>query len=144
MHRFDLLLAGLLFGLGLTVSGMVNPAKVLNFFDVFGHWDPSLALVMAAALLVTAVGYRIAWRRGRPVCAAAFDLPPRRAVDARLVSGAAVFGVGWGLAGFCPGGVLPALASGQSAPWVFFTALVTGMCIARAVDRLRSEDKRHG
>jgi uncharacterized protein len=100
------LVTGLLFGAGLTISQMINPAKVLNFLDLggiaTGSWDPSLAFVMAGALAVTAVGYRLAWRRARPLFAQAFQLPTRKDLDARLVTGSILFGIGWGLAGICP------------------------------------------
>ena len=102
------LLSGLLFGAGLTISQMVNPAKVAGFLDVAGDWDPSLALVMGGALTVTAICYRLTMRRGAPLLASDFRLPTAEDVDARLIGGAALFGVGWGLAGFCPG---PAIAS---------------------------------
>src|SRR5664279_4557442 len=102
------LVSGLLFGLGLTISGMVNPAKVLGFLDVAGHWDPSLAFVMAAAIPVAAVGFAMARRRTVPLQALAFSGPTTSKVDVKLAAGAILFGVGWGLAGYCPG---PALAS---------------------------------
>ncbi|PJN95274.1 permease, partial [Amaricoccus sp. HAR-UPW-R2A-40] len=96
-------LVGLVFGLGIAVSGMINPAKVLNFFDVAGSWDPSLAFVMGGAVLVAFVGYRLVLGRPRPLLDPHFHLPKASAIDARLVGGAAIFGVGWGIAGFCPG-----------------------------------------
>src|SRR5262245_25695566 len=101
-------LIGLLFGLGLVVSGMINPAKVLNFLDLFGTWDPTLAIVMASAVAVTFIGYRLARRRNRPLLADRFHIPEALAVDRPLLLGSAVFGVGWGLAAYCPG---PALAA---------------------------------
>lgn len=122
---------GLLFGLGLLVSGMADPAKVQNFLDLGGAWDPSLAFVMAGAVLTTALGYRLVLRRPRPLLAEAFQLPTRRAVDGRLLLGAALFGIGWGLGGFCPG---PALASlGLAAPGTlaFLPAMLAGMALAR-------------
>ena len=108
------LLSGLLFGVGLSLGGMTRPAVVLGFLDVFGQWDPRLLFVMAGAVITTAVGYRLVLRRRQPWLAASFQLPTSRRFDARLVGGAAVFGIGWGLAGYCPG---PALASlGAAAP----------------------------
>ena len=129
------LLAGLVFGLGITVSGMINPQKVLNFFDLAGHWDPSLALVMAAALATTAIGYRLILRNPAPVFDTSFHLPGKKLVDRPLILGSLVYGVGWGLVGYCPGGLVPALGLGRLEPWVFFIALVAGMAAARLVIR---------
>ena len=132
------LLAGILFGLGLAVSQMVNPAKVLGFLDiaaawqpVAGGWDPSLALVMAGALAVSAVGFRLALRRPAPVFGAAFDLPRMTAIDVRLVAGAAIFGVGWGLVGFCPGPAFASLVFGLPRSFVFVAAMVAGAWVYR-------------
>ncbi len=128
---------GLLFGLGLIVSGMSNPAKVLAFLDITGRWDPSLAFVMAGAVLVSAAGYVLARRRRRPVFADAFDIPTRRSLDLTLISGAVIFGIGWGLAGLCPGPALTLLAvvPGQAA--IFVAAMLVGMLLVRLVPRLR-------
>jgi uncharacterized protein len=131
MRIIAALCTGLVFGLGITVSGMINPSKVLNFFDVAGHWDPSLALVMASALIITAIGYRLAFARGAPIVSARFQLPTRKDIDLPLVAGSAVYGVGWGLIGYCPGGVVPALGLGRPEPWIFTAALVAGMAAAR-------------
>lgn len=103
------LLAGVIFGLGLTVSEMVNPAKVIAFLDVLGNWDPSLAFVMGSALVVTAIGYRLVWLLARPVFAPTFQVPGSRHVDGRLATGAVLFGIGWGLVGLCPGPAIAAL-----------------------------------
>lgn len=124
-------LIGLVFGLGIAVSGMANPAKVLNFFDIAGSWDPSLALVMASALTVTLIGYRLVLGRTTPLMAETFHLPTARTIDRPLVGGAAVFGIGWGLSGFCPGGAIPALGIGRVEPFVFVAMLVVGIVIAR-------------
>lgn len=124
-------IAGLIFGFGLLVSGMSNPAKVLNFFDFAGNWDPSLAFVMGGAILVAATGYALAFRRRRPVLAESFRLPATRRIDLPLVAGAAVFGIGWGLAGFCPGAVIPVLGIGRAEPLLFFAGLATGLIAAR-------------
>ena len=107
------LIAGILFGLGLLVSGMANPAKVLNFLDLAGMWDPSLAFVMAGAIAVTLPGYRLVFRRSAPLLSDRFRLPTSTAIDYRLILGAAVFGIGWGRSGFCPGSCrrLPSAAS---------------------------------
>jgi uncharacterized membrane protein YedE/YeeE len=130
--------AGLIFGCGILLSGMANPAKILNFFDVAGAWDPSLAFVMGGALGVAAVGYRLAWRRGRPLCDEAFHPPTKSDIDARLIGGAALFGAGWGVVGFCPGGAIPALAFMRGDVALFVAALVVGIVGARALDRLVS------
>lgn len=124
-------LTGLVFGIGIAVSGMMNPAKVLNFFDIAGSWDPSLAFVMGGAVTVTALGYRLVLRRPAPVFARSFALPSARQIDMRLIGGAAIFGIGWGIAGFCPGGALPALGTLTPAVFVFVGALVAGMALAR-------------
>ncbi len=128
-------LIGLVFGLGISVSGMANPAKVINFFDLAGTWDPSLAFVMGGALAVTFVGYRIVLGCGAPVLAASFSLPTATSLDPRLIGGAALFGVGWGIAGFCPGGALPALGTGNADVALFVLSLVAGIWIAKAVLR---------
>lgn len=125
--------AGLLFGAGLTVSGMVNPAKVQNFLDIAGTWDPSLAFVMGAAVVVTFVGYRVAWERGRPLFDTTFQLPTPTVIDARLIGGSALFGIGWGLGGFCPGPAISSLGTGGEGVWVFVAAMFAGMWAARQV-----------
>ena len=122
---------GLLFGLGLVVSGMADPAKVLNFLDLFGTWDPSLAFVMGGAVIVAFFGYRIVLRRGSPVVGQTFHLPARTDFDPRLVVGASIFGFGWGLGGFCPGPALTALSFGEIGTLVFVPAMILGMWVAR-------------
>lgn len=126
-------LTGLVFGLGLVVSGMSDPAKVLNFLDLFGSWDPSLAFVMGGAVLVTFVGYRLTWAREVPLLGGRFDLPTREDLDPRLVGGAALFGLGWGLGGFCPGPALTALPLAAPGTLVFVPAMIAGMWLARQV-----------
>ena len=124
-------LCGLVFGVGLVISGMSDPAKVLNFLDVAGAWDPSLAFVMGGASLSAFVGYRLVWRRERPVAMAGFDIPSRNEIDAPLLTGAALFGIGWGVGGFCPGPAwtaLPLLAPGTL---VFVPAMLVGMFLGR-------------
>ncbi len=121
--------SGALFGAGLTVSQMVNPAKVVGFLDFAGSWDPSLALVMASALAVSAVAYRMALRRPAPLCAAEFHVPTSRRIDGRLVVGSALFGVGWGIAGFCPGPALVSASFGLTQPVLFVVAMLAGMAI---------------
>jgi uncharacterized membrane protein YedE/YeeE len=127
------LIAGILFGLGLLVSGMANPAKVLNFLDLAGTWDPSLAFVMAGAIAVALPGYRLVFRRSAPLLSDRFRLPTRTSIDYWLVLGAAVFGIGWGLSGFCPGPAvvsLPLLAKGTLA---FVPAMLVGAVLARGL-----------
>ena len=130
-------LIGLLFGIGIMLSGMANPAKVLNFFDVAGTWDPSLIFVMGGALITTLIGYRFvlprADRPAVPLFDTRFHLPVNRAIDIKLVGGSAVFGIGWGLAGFCPGGALPALGTGVPAVYIFTVAMIAGLLVARFV-----------
>lgn len=131
MNLFAALISGLLFGAGLVVSDMVNPARVLAFLDVAGAWDPSLALVMAGALVPAFVADRLRRRLDRPLCAAQFHVPQQRQIDPRLVAGAAVFGIGWGLVGFCPGPALAALARPTTAIAWFVLALLAGMGLHR-------------
>jgi uncharacterized membrane protein YedE/YeeE len=125
-------LIGLIFGVGIAISGMANPAKVLNFFDVAGTWDPSLALVMGGALVITAIGYRLVLARPAPLLEARFQLPTATRLDIRLLGGSALFGIGWGITGFCPGGALPALGTGRIEVFAFVAALLAGMFAARA------------
>ncbi|MEO1328999.1 MAG: DUF6691 family protein [Pseudomonadota bacterium] len=124
-------LSGLIFGTGIAVSGMMDPAKVLNFFDFAGAWDPSLAFVMGGALIVTFVGYRLSWRRGAPLFGGRFQLPTSTAIDRKLVGGSALFGVGWGIAGFCPGAAIPALGTGRWEVALFLAAVVVGFLLRR-------------
>ena len=123
------LFAGTLFGLGLTVSGMVDPAKIIGFLDFAGDWDPTLAFVMGGALLVTVPTFRLVLKRSRPVLADEFDLPTKKEVDSRLLAGSAIFGIGWGLAGFCPGPAVTAMASALAPVFVFVAAMVAGMAV---------------
>ena len=123
------LFAGVLFGLGLAVSGMVDPQKVIGFLDVAGHSDPTLAFVMGGALLVAIPTFRLIFRRSRPVLADDFDLPSKDSLDASLLGGAALFGVGWGLSGFCPGPSVTALASGLVPVFAFVAAMIAGMAL---------------
>lgn len=127
------LLAGLTFGLGLVISGMVNPAKIIAFLDVAGAWDPSLLFVMAAALSVTFVGYRLVLRRAAPMFETQFHLPATTVIDRSLITGAAIFGVGWGLSGFCPGPAITAAALGDLQPYAFIAAMLAGMAARRFV-----------
>jgi uncharacterized protein len=123
------LVSGLIFGVGLVISQMMNPAKVQNFFDVAGHWDPSLAFVMAGAIPVAAIGFFLGRSRATPVFAKSFHWPAQTAIDFRLIAGAALFGVGWGLVGFCPGPALAALQSGRWEVLIFVAAMIAGMVV---------------
>jgi uncharacterized membrane protein YedE/YeeE len=125
------LLAGSLFGAGLAIAGMTNPAKVLNFLDVAGDWDPSLLLVMASAVAITFASVKLILRRRTPLFEASFDLPTRKDVDLPLVAGSAIFGVGWGLAGYCPGPALASLASLSIDAVLFVVAMAVGMILHR-------------
>ncbi len=129
MYVFTALLSGLVFGLGLMVSGMANPTKVLGFLDLAGAWDPSLALVMAGAILVGFFAFLVAKNRTRSFIGAEMKLPTASAIDRRLLTGSALFGAGWGVAGFCPGPGLVALGMGESKALVFVVAMLVGMAI---------------
>lgn len=131
MRLIAVYLIGLVFGIGISISGMANPAKVINFFDVAGSWDPSLAFVMGGALIVTAIGYSLVLRRSTPLMDLRFHLPTRRDLDLPLIAGSATFGVGWGISGFCPGGALPAIGTGRSEVLIFVAALLAGIILAR-------------
>ena len=123
------LFAGTLFGLGLSISGMVNPQKIIGFLDFAGNWDPTLVFVFGGALFVAIPAFCLILRRPRPVLADEFDLPTKKDVDARLLAGSAIFGIGWGLAGFCPGPAVTALASGLLPVFLFVAAMVMGMAL---------------
>jgi uncharacterized membrane protein YedE/YeeE len=129
------LLAGLVFGLGLIVSGMANPAKVLGFLDLAGAWDPSLALVMAGAISVGAIAFAVAGRRTTSLIGAKMKLPAARHIDHRLVVGSTLFGMGWGIAGFCPGPGLVALGMGEVKALVFVAAMLAGMGVFEWMER---------
>ena len=130
-------LVGLLLGVGLVVAGMSDPAKVLNFLDIgamsSGGWDPSLAFVMAGAIAVAFLGFRVVLRRPRPLFDSVFHLPGATGIDRRILVGPAIFGIGWGLAGFCPGPALVALGTGSGAAVPFVVAMFAGMAAARFV-----------
>lgn len=129
--RVAALVAGAIFGAGLALGGMTDPAKVRAFLDLAGDWDPSLALVMAGAIGVHLTLSRLVLRRAAPLYAPRFDLPARTAIDRRLVFGAAIFGVGWALAGVCPGPAIASLATGGLAPWAFTLAMIAGSQVDR-------------
>ncbi|WP_199098131.1 DUF6691 family protein [Dyella sp. ASV21] len=130
MKAWIAMLAGVLFGLGLSLAGMTQPAVVLGFLDLFGRWDPRLMFVMLGAVVTTAVGYRCVWRGRRPWLADGFQLPAAQAIDARLVAGAAMFGIGWGIAGYCPGPALASLTAGNPAVLLLVACMGLGWWLA--------------
>lgn len=136
MKLFYGFLSGLIFGIGIAISGMINPAKVLNFLDVAGAWDPSLAFVMGGAVIVTFIGYRLAWRREAPLVGGRFQLPTSTEIDSKLIGGSALFGIGWGIAGFCPGAAIPALGTGRWEVALFIVAVVAGFFLRRIIGAL--------
>jgi uncharacterized membrane protein YedE/YeeE len=127
--------AGLLFGVGLTISQMVNPDKVISFLDVTGDWDPSLALVMASALLVTFLGYKFVLKSPTPLFDKTFRLPTRKDIDGSLIAGAALFGIGWGLAGLCPGPALSSLSFAGVNGFLFVASMLTSIVVFRMMKR---------
>jgi uncharacterized membrane protein YedE/YeeE len=135
------LLAGLVFGLGLVLSGMANPAKVIGFLDLAGSWDPSLAFVMAGAIAVGAVAFAVARRRTRSLLGLEMKLPTASKLDRRLMAGGALFGVGWGIAGFCPGPALVALGMGEAKAVIFVLAMVAGMGVFELLEGVRRQPK---
>jgi uncharacterized membrane protein YedE/YeeE len=126
------LASGTLFGVGLVVSQMIDPGKVLAFLDVAGRWDPSLALVMVGALAVAVPGFRLARARSAPLLGGRFETPSRATIDRKLLVGAAVFGVGWGLVGFCPGPAIASLAFARPESWIFVVAMLAGAWLYHA------------
>jgi len=135
IKNLSTLFCGTLFGLGLVISQMVNPAKVLAFLDVAGQWDPSLALVMAGALTTLGLAHKLILRRPAPVLEQSFHLPRATRIDARLLTGAALFGVGWGLSGFCPGAAIAAIGYGQAEALLFTLAMCVGIWLFRLIHR---------
>lgn len=135
MLILNALLAGLIFGAGLIVSGMANPAKVLGFLDIAGHWDPSLAFVMAGAVAVSAIAFALARRRKRSLFDAPMSLPATTRINTRLLAGSALFGAGWGLAGFCPGPALVSAGSGELKAMLFVVAMLAGMALFSVIER---------
>jgi uncharacterized membrane protein YedE/YeeE len=124
------IITGITFGLGLSISEMINPARVTGFLDIAGRWDPTLVFVMGGALAITIPAFALILRRSRPLLDGEFNLPMKRAVDQPLILGAAIFGIGWGLGGFCPGPALAALASGVPAVFLFVLAMIAGQWLA--------------
>lgn len=137
MGKLIVFISGVLFGAGVTISGMANPMKVLNFFDILGTWDATLIFVMGAGLLVTLIGYQIIFKRKVPLYASSFRLPTSHDFDARLLGGAALFGVGWGLGGFCPGPAVASLVFGRTESITFVIAMAAGMILAKQLQKLQ-------
>ncbi|MCD6007780.1 MAG: DUF6691 family protein [Pseudomonadota bacterium] len=126
-------LAGLLFGLGLAIGGMTDPARVIGFLDIAGDWDPTLIFVLGGAVVTTFIGYRLVWKRGTPWLGSRFALPTRRDLDARLLGGAALFGIGWGLSGYCPGPAVASIADLSVPLTAMLVAMAGGWWLARRV-----------
>lgn len=141
MQIFMALVVGLMFGIGLIVSGMTDPSKVIGFLDLAGRWDPSLGFVMGGAILVGLLAFRFAGGRERSLLGAAMRLPTASSIDRRLVLGSLVFGAGWGLAGYCPGPALASLVSGGPKPLIFATAMIVGMVIFELLEYLPARRK---
>ena len=144
MHRISEFVVGLLFGIGLLLSGMTDPGKVIGFLDLFGAWDPSLALVMGGAILVGLLAFTVAKKRTTTFLGGALHLPTSNTIDKRLLVGGLLFGAGWGLAGFCPGPALVSLGSGQPKALVFVLAMLAGMLVFEFSERsaLRAEARQ--
>lgn len=137
MQTLAALLAGLLFGIGLILSGMADPSKVIGFLDLTGNWDPSLAFVMAGAIMVGAIAFRFAGGRRTSLLGAPMHLPTSTIIDRRLVLGSLTFGIGWGLAGYCPGPALASVLAGSMKPVIFVIAMVAGMALFELIELLR-------
>lgn len=135
MQTIISLIAGLIFGYGLVLSGMSNPAKVMNFLDLTGSFDPSLIFVMLGAVVTTFIGYRLVWRMERPFVSGEFQMPLKSEIDGRLIVGPILFGVGWGLVGLCPGPALASLTFGGLSALIFFIALIVGMLVSKFIVR---------
>ncbi|MBL6596163.1 MAG: YeeE/YedE family protein [Candidatus Puniceispirillum sp.] len=129
------LIIGAIFGIGLAIAGMLNPAKVVGFLDVFGDWDPSLALVMGGGVLVNAIGLRFVLEREAPIQSAEFLLPTASSIDKPLLAGSVIFGIGWGISGLCPGPVVASLLLNSNAMLPFFGMLIAGLLLGRIVMR---------
>ena len=136
MQKFLILLSGAMFGAGLTISGMVNPMKILNFLDVTGNFDPTLIVVMGGALITTIIGYRVIFARAKPFFDIQFYLPSKLPVDFKLIAGAVLFGLGWGISGFCPGPAVASLVFGYGESILFVAAMIAGTLLTRTALRL--------
>lgn len=137
MHALSAFVTGLIFGVGLIISGMTDPSKIIGFLDLAGPWDPSLAFVMGGAVAVGFIAFRFARRRTAAFLGGAMHLPTARQIDRRLVLGSLAFGVGWGLAGYCPGPAVVSAGMGQGKAIVFVVAMLAGMGIYELIERLR-------
>ena len=134
MKELAALIAGLLFSFGLIISGMINPENIINFLDLTGNWNPALALVLVSAVVVTGIGYRLVWKRSKPLYEASFSVPTNRVIDKRLLVGSAIFGVGWGLAGLCPGPALSSVFTGNGLNvLLFLVAMLGGILLQRGL-----------
>ena len=133
--------AGIIFGAGLALSDMVNPARVLGFLDIAGSWDPTLAFVMGAAVVASAIGYAFSRRLHTPLFGKSFFVPENRRLDSQLIGGAVLFGIGWGLVGFCPGPAIAGLIYGLWQPWLFVAAMIAGMALQRTVSAPRKTSR---
>lgn len=138
MEKISASIAGLLFGAGLAISGMVNPMKVLNFLDLFGTHDFTLAFVMGGGLITAMIGYQLLFKRGKPFFADRYDLPGTILIDSRLIGGAALFGLGWGISGVCPGPAIAGLVFGNSLSFIFVIAMAAGILAARFATNARN------
>ena len=141
MQLLTALMSGLLFGLGLIISGMTDPSKIIGFLDLAGGWNPSLAFVMGGAVMVGLAAFRFAANRPKAILGDAMRLPTARHIDRRLVLGGLAFGAGWGLAGYCPGPALASLATGSSEPIIFVIAMLAGMAVFEVQDRLAAASR---
>ena len=139
MRNVSSFFLGTLFGLGLIISGMANPEKVLGFLDIAGQWDPSLAFVMIGAIAIASVGFYASQRIEKPLLAERKHLPAQQRIEGQLLVGSAVFGIGWGVAGFCPGPAVVAVGAAKSGAFIFFVALLVGMLIFKLVNALRKQ-----
>ena len=142
MNAASAFVAGLIFGVGLILAGMTDPGKVIGFLDVAGSWDPSLGFVMAGAIGVGFFAFRVARRRARSFFGGAMQLPRERDIESRLVAGSLVFGVGWGLSGFCPGPAIVSFGAGQDKAAVFVLGMIGGMLLFSALDRYVHQPRR--
>ena len=137
MYALSAFATGLIFGVGLIISGMTDPSKIVGFLDLTGSWDPSLAFVMGGAVVVGFIAFRLARRRQTAFLGGAIQLPTGRQIDRRLVFGSLAFGIGWGLAGYCPGPAVVSVGMGQEKAIVFAVAMVAGMALFQLIERLR-------